>query len=329
MRDGGCPLSAKGAFLHVLRAAEREGCRFTHAQVSAWDHKELETFERLGIVRRIDGSVAECPGCEIGACARVYCSRDGSGREHRHVACPVHGRVEVSAESCAEWVVGHGAVVAAVAKGFGAAGLPRAVDRGVWKLGRCKFGATSREVIFLLNASSSGERALAAHVGRSGRAIVVVPARVPDERIWHGATPAVVPLYDGSTFTSDGLELDSLYVLDRIQCADEATQRASLLPADPRIKREVLAQQVHEAIRDVSDDDLCVATYRQIPSYRRAAEHLTAKFNRRFTKEDIARAVKKAGGPTAVTATEDSASVGRSVASRSRDRGEKIERYRK
>lgn len=321
-------MSAECAFVHVLRAAEREGCRFTHAQVSAWDHEVLATFERLGIVRRIKGVVAECPGCELGCCGRVYCVPDRSGRERRHIACPLHGRVEVSDESCAEWVVDRAAVVAEVARELGTAGVPRAVDRGIWKLGRCKFGASSREVIFLIDSGASAERAVAAHVGHLGRAVVVVPARVPDERVWHGAIPAVVTLCDGATFTPRGFEIDSGYVLDQIERADAATARASLLPADRRIKREVLAQQVHEAIKNASDDDLCVATYKQIPSYRRAAEHLTATFKRRFTKEDIARAVRRAGGPNAVTATEDSSSVGRSVASRSRDRGEKFERYR-
>jgi hypothetical protein len=316
-------LSAEHAFLHVLHAAEREGSRFTHAQVASWDAADLERFERLGILKRIDGSIADCPDCEIGHVGEIHVSIDGAGRQRRHLACPLDGRVEVSADSCSEWVVAPAALAGAVALAFGTAGKPRPVGHGVWKLGRCKLGDSSREVVLLLNASAAGEVALATHVGQSGRAIVVTPVREPDGRIWHGAAPAVILLCDLAELQPDGIAIEPLEVLDRVRRADAAAERKSLFPIDPRIKKEVIAQQVHEAIKEVSDDDLCLAAYKEIPSYRRAAEHLTKTLGRRFTKEDISGAVDRAGGLKAVQATHDSGSVLRPVASSKRDRAKR------
>jgi hypothetical protein len=317
-------LSAEPSFLHLLHAAEREGCRFTHAQVSSWDPSDLKAFTGLGILERIDGTIADCPDCEIGHVGEVHVTTDPAGRDRRHLACPLHGRVEVTAESTQEWVINPGALATAVAKAYGTSGKPRCADRGVWKIGRCRLGDTSREVILLLNASASGQQALATHVGQSGRAIVVTPVREPDSRIWHGAVPAVIPLLGSATLESDGISIDLLFVHDKIRSADAATERSSLLPTDPQVKKMVLGQQVHAAIKEASDDDLCLAAYKQIPSYRRAAEHLTATLKRRFTKEDVSRAVRNAGGLKAVQATQDSGSVLRPVASSKRDRAKRI-----
>lgn len=317
-------MSAETAFLHLLHAAEREGCRFTRAQVASWDPADLERFERLGILKRIDGSIADCPDCEIGHVGEVHVSIDGAGRQRRHLACSLHGRVEVTADSCSEWVVAPAALAGAVALAFDTAGKPRPVGQGVWKLGRCKLGDSSREVVLLLNASADGEVALATHVGQSGRAIVVTPVHEPDGRVWHGAVPAVIQLSDLATLQSDGISIDPLEVLDRVRCADAAAERKSLLPTDPQVKKTVLAQQVNAVITNLGRNEACVAAYKSLGSYRKAADHLTERTGSPYSKDMVRRAVLEAGGPDAVLELADSGGALRRVASQARDRAKRI-----
>lgn len=308
----------------MLHAAEREGSRFTYAKVASWDAADLERFERLGILKRIDGSIADCPDCEIGHVGEVHVFEDPGGRKRRHLACPLHGRVEVTAESCSEWVVFPAALAGAVALAFGTAGKPRPVGHGVWKLGRCKLGDSSREVVLLLNASAAGEVALATHVGQSGRAIVVTPVREPDGRIWHGAVPAVILLSDLAELQPDGIAIEPLEVLDRVHRADTAAERKSLLPTDPRVKKTVLAQQVNAVITNLGRKEACVAAYKSLGSYRKAADHLTEQTGSPYSKDMVRRAVLEAGGPDAVLELADSGAALRRVASQARDRAKRI-----
>lgn len=316
-------MSAEHAFLHLLHAAEREGSRFTHAQVASWDAADLERFERLGILKRIDGSIADCPDCEIGHVGEVYVTKDPAGHERRHLACPLHGRVEVTAESSQEWVVNPEALATAVARAFGTNRSPTAIVRGVWKLGRCTMGEASREVILLLNAAGADGRDFTAHVGQSGRAIVVVPVREP--RVPDGLrfVPAVVPLADAATCTSKGIDIDPRFVLDLIRAADENTRIAREQSGDsPRMRRRI-QQMVRKESKVQLTDDLLVGAFLRCTSGDEAAAVLSEQTGQKVSRDAIYRAVKRAGGIAAIRATHDSGSVMRVVASQPRDRAKR------
>jgi hypothetical protein len=316
-------LSAESTFLDILHAAEREGCRFTHAQVSSWDPTDLETVKCLGILERIDGTIADCPDCEIGHAGEVHVAKDSAGRERRHLACPLHGRVEVTVESSQEWVVKPHALAAAVAKAFGTNRRPTPPVRGVWKLGRCMIGEASREVILLLNAAGADGRDFTAHVGQSGRAIVVVPVREPWVPDGLRFAPAVVPLADAATCTANGIEIDPRFVLDLIRAADENSRLAREQGGDSPRMRKRIQQIVRQESTVQLTDDLLVGAYVRTGSADKAAAALSEELGRKVSRDSIYRALERRGGIDAVTATHDSGSVRRVVASQPRDRAKR------
>jgi hypothetical protein len=317
-------LSAEPAFLHLLHAAEREGSRFTHAQVSSWDPSDLKAFTGLGILERIDGTIADCPDCEIGHVGEVHVTTDPAGRDRRHLACPMHGRVEVTAESSQEWVVRPGAFATAVAKAFGTNRSPNAHARGVWKLGRCTIGEASREVILLLNAAGDDGRDFTAHVGQSGRAIVVVPVREPRVPDRIRFAPAVVPLAEAAACTTNGIEIDPRFVLDLIRAADEDTRLAREQGGDSPRMRKRIQKMVREESKVQLTDDLLVGAYVRTGSLDKAAAALSEELGRKVSRDSIHRALNRQGGIDAVRATHDSGSVLRVVASQPRDRAKRI-----
>lgn len=307
----------------MLHAAEREGSRFTHAQVASWDAADLERFERLGILKRIDGSIADCPDCEIGHVGEIHVSIDGAGRQRRHLACPLDGRVEVSADSCSEWVVAPAALAGAVALAFGTTGKPRPVGHGVWKLGRVTLDGASREMVLLLYASDAKSRELATHAGQSGRTILVVPVREPDMSHFDRFIPAVVPLATAAKCTANGLEVDAPFVIDLVRAADESTRIAREHGGEsPRMARR-LKRMIRAESKVQLTDDALVAAYVRSGSADKAAAALSTELGRKVSRDSIYRALDKAGGIEAVMRTQDSGSVMRVVASQPRDRAKR------
>ncbi len=82
----------------------------------------------------------------------------------------------------------------------------------------------------------------------------------------------------------------------------------------------LIRQQVKAEAKSSLNDDVLVAAYRQFGSMRKAAESLSKETGQQFSKDQVQRAVLRAGGVQTVLRTESSDSVQRTVASQSRDR---------
>lgn len=90
-----------------------------------------------------------------------------------------------------------------------------------------------------------------------------------------------------------------------------------------RIKLWIRQQQKAEGKTSLTDDVL-VEAYRRLGSVRAAATALTKQLSRRVTKDQVHRAVARAGGIGVVLDGVDSASIQRRVASQPRDRQKKF-----
>lgn len=170
---------------------------------------------------------------------------------------------------------------------------------------------------------------VASHVSKRGRTIVVVPHEVPDDRLWPGVVPPVIPLSSLSSFEGDALSVDGVAFFELVEAADAAAERRSVLPTDPAVKKEVLKRQVAAAVNGVLEHDLFIAAMIETGSVRKAASFLTKALGRPISKDAVQRAVKRAGGRKCLLRSEDSASVSRTVASQLRDRERKVASYRK
>ncbi len=132
---------------------------------------------------------------------------------------------------------------------------------------------------------------------------------------------------------------------DRIKRAAADKNLEILLTEIVMILRELLSDEVSEVQADPSksaktdkelerkirqhikadkmthlSDEWYLCAYRQEGSYRKAAAFLSKQVSRKVSKDKVARAVRRFGGPAAALQLEDSESVKRTVASQSRDR---------
>ena len=197
----------------LLAAADDVGRSFDHAATAMWPPGAREAFHRLGVLRRSTGGLyVPCPNCSNGHVEPVAILRRPDGTQQFYISCPESLRVEVSPEMCECWEIDPGGLAAAVADLVGLKGRPQAVvpDR-FWRLGRTPWppGAkTTRQVVLARRMADDDASCAAAHVGPSGRAIVLVPHHVPDERVWQGTVPAVIALTEVMSWGDEQPVLD-------------------------------------------------------------------------------------------------------------------------
>lgn len=312
----------------LLAAADDVGRVFHHATTAEWPPGAVETFHRLGILRRSAGSLhAPCPNCREGHVEPVTIRTRPHGTSRFYISCPESLRVEVTPEMCECWEIDPAGLAGAVARLMGLKGKPQAVipDR-FWRLGRTLWppgSGQTRDVVLAMRMHEHDGPAVAAHVGPGGRAIVLVPHHVPDERIWPGTVPAVVPLSQVMACDAGGLVLDAGALVDVVQTADHLVEKAEAIALGASGKMMV-RQQVKAEIKSLLTDDAYEAAYRQHGSYRKAADALTEQTGQTIGKDKVRRAVERRGGRAEVMAKEDSPSVARGVASQRRDRSKKF-----
>lgn len=312
----------------LLAAADDLGRTFDHRDLSEWPTGSLQVFQKLGVVRRSAGGLtASCPSCDDGHIEVVAERLGPDGQTRLYIYCPEQLRLEVTAEMCQGWEVNPNGLAASVAAGLGLKGTPKpVVSNRLWRLGRIPCDGTTREVVFAVRLGEADATSVVAHVGVGGRAIVVVPRLVPDDRVWPGRMPAVVPLDRLGELEGDQFVVDGAAFMEIIAEADAIAAAQSEIPQDQLAAKQV-RRHVKNTIDSMVSNEALVQAYRVHGSYRKTAEALVADgyITDRWAVE---RAVKAAGGVKAVKADIDSNSVARTVASQSRDRAKKFEQYR-
>lgn len=312
----------------ILAAVDDEGRVFDHAEIATWPLGSLDEFRRLGLIRQAaNGLHAPCPNCADGHIEPVTIRAGPVTTKCFYIWCPESMRVEVQPEMCNGWQVNPAGLAAAVAGALGLKGTPKPVvaDR-FWRLGRTPWppgSGRAREVVFARRMHDDDASAIAAHVGPGGRAIVLVPHHVPDERIWPGSLPPVVALSQVMTCDGEGLTLDGEAVVDAVRTADHLAESAESVSLGPTGKKMV-RRQVKAEIKSLLTDDAYVAAYKEHGSYRKAADALTEQTGQKIGKDKVRRAVERRGGLAEIMPEEDSPSVSRTVASQRRDRAKKF-----
>jgi hypothetical protein len=313
----------------LLACSDDTGRVLDHSEVSAWPPGAREEFQRAGLLWAAQtGLTATCPNCAEPHIEPVMVVGEAPVARY-FIRCPESLRVEVTPEMCRGWEVNPHGLAPAVGAALDLKGSPKAVvpDR-LWRLGRIPWQSKTREVLLALRMADADASSVAAHVGAGGRAIVLVPHHVPDERLWPGRAPAVVALSRVASLDGDRLVIDGFALMESVAESDALAEARSAVPVDPDVKRLTIRRQVKAEIKGHLGDDILVAAYKQHGSFRGAAKALTEQLGRPVSKDQVSRAVQRAGGIDEVADHEDSASVARRVASQSRDRAKKIERYR-
>jgi hypothetical protein len=318
-------------FRLLLVAADAPGSLFDHAEVSRWPKGALDDLMRSHLVRPAQtGLTAPCPHCDDGHVETVTVveSADDTEKPRYFICCPESLKVEIDEAMCRGWAVDLDGLGAALASAL-AVSTPKTVVPGrFWRLGRMQLRDTTREVVFAVRLAEDDADALMRHVGTGGRAVVFVPHRLPDRSRWPGRAPAVISLHDVAAMVDDNVVLDPQAVIEAIDEADRLAELAGGVSLDARGKKLVRAQ-VKAEIKGNLTDEMLVAAYQLHGSFDKAADALSEQLETDISRDKVWRAVQRAMEAGTFEPAEDSASVGRSVASQPRDRGKKIERYSK
>lgn len=318
-------------FRLLLIAADAPSALFDHSEVSRWPKRALDDLLRSHLVRPAQtGLTAPCPHCDDHHVETVTVVEpaDDTEKPRYFIYCSESLKVEVTDEMCRGWAVDLDGLAARLASAL-AVSTPKPVVPGrFWRLGRMPWRDTTREVAFAARLADDDGDALMRHVGTGGRAVLFVPHRVPDLRRWPGRVPAVIPMHTVVEMADDNIIVDPTAVLDAINEADRLAEVAGGVPLDARSKTLVRAQ-VKAEIKGHLKDDILVAAYQEHHSIDKAAEALSKQMETTVSRDKVWRAVKRAQEAGLLARADDSGSVGRSVASQTRDRGKKIDKYRK
>jgi hypothetical protein len=317
-------------FRLLLVAADAPGSLFDHSEVSRWPKGALDDLLKSHLVRPAQtGLTAPCPHCDDHHIETVTVVEpaDDADRPRYFICCPESLKVEVSEEMCRGWAVDLDGLAAALASAL-AVSTPKPVLPGrFWRLGRMQLRDTTREAAFAVRLADDDAEVLMRHVGTGGRAVLFVPHRVPDQGRWSGRVPAVIPMHDVASLTDDNIVLDPEAVLEAIDIADKRAEARGEVPEE-KLTAKRLERGVRKVIENMVSDDALVRAYVTHGSYRKAADALVGE-GQITDRWAVERAVKAKGGPKAVKRETDSGSVSRTVASQSRDRGKKLDQYRK
>lgn len=326
-------MTTADVFRLLLAGADNAGHLFDHAETSLWTPGALDECRRVGLLRATPtGLTAPCPNCDDHHVEAVTAvderDADDEVRTRFFIWCPASLRIDVTAEMCQGWEVNPDGLAGVLASALGLPS-PRPVLPGrFWHLGRMPWRKTTREVVFAMRLADDDGGVVMRHIGTGGRAVVFVPHRVPSRDSWPGRVPPVISLHAAASFADDIVALDAEAILESIAEADRLAEASGGVSLDTRGK-SLVRHQVKAEIKGLLDKDQLIAAYKTHLSYTKAAEALSKERGTKVSRDRVWRAVKAAGGPKAVLRDDDSASVGRNVASQRRDRSKKIEQYRK
>jgi hypothetical protein len=132
--------------------------------------------------------------------------------------------------------------------------------------------------------------------------------------------PPVLALDQITTDTPAGIDIDPLEILTALRDAEASQTDAGTAPVTAEQLTLLIRRQIKAEHKSELSDDIYLAAYRQHGSVRNAADFLSNETGTTISKDQVQRAVTRAGGAAEVLNAEDSDSVVRPVASRSRDR---------
>lgn len=88
----------------LLAAADDVGWVFNYTVTAEWPPGAVETFHRLGVLRRsASGLYAPCPNCREGHVEPITICMRADGTSRFYISCPESLRVEVTPEMCKCW----------------------------------------------------------------------------------------------------------------------------------------------------------------------------------------------------------------------------------
>jgi hypothetical protein len=292
----------------------------TH-HTEAWPDGVLGRLTELGLIVESELSARVfCPECRDHYEEVLACEGPGQAT-YSYIVCPEFRRVRVSRDARRQWSVHFAGLtndLAAVMKLTGK--VAELTPARVWRLGRTTWHGESRDVVLARGLTWTDAASVRAAITRARKPVVFVPHAKPDADFWSGRVPPVLALDQITTDTPAGIDIDPLEILTALRDAEASQTDAATAPVTVEQLTLLIRRQIKAEHKSELTDDVYIAAYRQHGSVRKAADFLSNETGTTISKDQVQRAVTRAGGAAEVLNAEDSDSVVRPVASRSRDR---------
>jgi hypothetical protein len=200
------------------RADAREPV-YTAADLAAWPPDVFQQLVSAGILTpTANATSVVCDACggdhveEI-----IHAQSPSSGELRAYIRCPEEGRVAVPLERLRCWQVNYRCVADLSAEALATSGeVEEIVPSCVWLLGKTSLGGQPYELFLCrrLNGTNGAEVVQrAARLRASPQPVILAVGGLPDEAIWNGDIPLVLPLsalmaWDESRLSCDRAQLE-------------------------------------------------------------------------------------------------------------------------
>lgn len=288
--------------------------------VAGWPVGVCQRLVELGLLHpAAEASRVLCPEC--GEHFEEVLALEGPGGQVRFaVPCPVVMRADVPPAARRQWTVDHANLAVALARSLALTGkCTELVPGRLWRLGRTTWQGASRDVALARGLHWADGHNVRATLVRGHRPIVFIALRRPPDGFWRTVPPVLV-LSHVALLATGGIEIEAMEVAAAIHDADAVASSALASDLTKDVLKQMIRQQVKAEKKTQLTDDIHIAAYRQCGSVREAAAFLSQETEREVSKDQVQRAITRAGGAAAVLNGRDSDSVVRGVASHDRDK---------
>ena len=289
-----------------------------------WPKDVRERLTTAGLLRPAGtAEYIRCPACDRIHKGKPFDRKSATGEIRHFIRCPEVLRAEVTSEDMQQWAVDVGALVRALASALSLSGTCKDLaSERVWRCGRTMWQATSRDILFARGLARQDASRFRRAITGAHRPIVFVGLELPSADFWQGRSYTVVALSQLSHLRDGQIELEHEAILAAVRETDaEATGDTTVI--DQNKLKVMIRQQIKAESKTELSDDILIAAYKQSGATRGAAVFLSQQTGQDVSKDQVHRAVKRAGGALAVLNSENSNSVVRSVASQRRDKSGK------
>lgn len=287
--------------------------------VANWPVGVHQRLVEFGLLRpAADASRVLCPECGEHV-EEVLAIEGPGGRTRFAIPCPAVMRADVPPAALKQWTVDGAHLATALASTLALTGKCAELAPGrLWRLGRTQWNGTSRDVLFARGLHWTDSETVRSVLVRGRKPIVFVALKRPPSEFWRTVPPVLV-LAHVAALGGAKIEIETMEIAAAIHDADALTS-ALIHNLSQDVLKQMIRQQVKAEMKTQLNDDIYLAAYRQCGSVREAAVFLSAETGREVTKDQVHRALARAGGAAAVLNADDSDSVVRAVASHDRDK---------
>lgn len=292
---------------------------FARAAIIRWPASVQGQLVAAGLLVPQDTTTRiRCPECGQTHIAKPYVREQPNGTPRFFIPCPQNLRAEVKERDLQQWAASVATLVGALSASLNLGGKPTKLESDrVWRCGRWTYQGVLRDALFARGLRRNDALQFRRAITGAHRPVVFVGSEVPNADFWQGRVPPLIRLREVAMLVDGKIEIDLTQVIGLVRAADEDSGDGGPITLDQL--KLMIRQQIRAEGKSAMKDDWLLSAFKQCGSYRKAAKFLSDESQQTVTKDQVAAAVKRCGGPTAVTRGDDSESVVRTVSSRRRD----------